>query len=364
MSKDYYKILGVEKGASADEIKKAFKKQAMQHHPDRPGGNEAKFKEMNEAYQVLSDTSKRQKYDQFGSDFEQQGGFGGGSWEDIMRASRGQGGGGFEFNFGGMDFGDLFGGAFSAQGGQGRHQAARGRDVQVDVELDFKEAAFGIEKELNLKKQEACDVCKGDGAEPGSKIDTCNTCKGQGQVVQMQRTILGNVQTVNTCSICHGRGKHASKKCLHCNGSGVHPKSTSVKVKIPAGIDNGQSIRLTGHGEAAPHQGQAGDLYVQVHLKPSKEFERDGFDVYGTTDISYRQAVLGDTVVIETIDGSLSIKIPEATESGALIRLKGKGIPEVNGRGRGDHFVRVKIKVPKKVSREAKKILEELDGAL
>lgn len=362
MSKDYYKILGVEKGASADEIKKAFKKAAMQHHPDRPGGNEAKFKEVNEAFQVLSDADKRSRYDQFGSDFEQQGGFGGGAgWEDFMRATRGQNGGGFEFNFGGMDFGDLFGGMF---GGNGGGRSKRGRDIQVDVELDFKEAAFGVEKEITLRKQDTCDVCKGDGAEPGSKLESCTTCHGTGQVVQQQRTFLGTVQSVSTCSICHGRGKHSSKKCLHCNGTGVHTKSSTIKVKIPAGIDDGQSIRITGHGEASPHMGTPGDLYVRAHLKPSKVFERDGFDVYTIANVSYRQAVVGDTVPVETIDGVVQVRIPEATESGSLIRLKAKGIPEVNGRGRGDHFVRVKIIVPKKVNRKAKELLEELDKEL
>lgn len=364
--KDYYKILGVEKNASQEEIKKAFKKSAMQHHPDRPGGNEAKFKEINEAYQVLGDTDKRKKFDQFGSDFEQQGGFGGGAnWEDFMNAARGQqsaqGGGGFQFNFGGNDFGDIFGDLFGFGGGGGGARQNRGRDIQVDVELDFKEAAFGIEKEVSLRKQSACDVCHGSGAEPGSKLETCPTCQGQGRVMQNQRTFLGNVQTVATCPTCNGQGQHASKKCKHCNGNGVQPKTATVKVKIPAGIDNGQSIRLSGHGEAAPHNGTAGDLYVQAHIRPSKIFKRDGFDVYVDQEITYSKAVLGATVDTETVHGIVKINIPEGTESGQLIRLRGKGIPEVNGRGNGDHYVRVKIHVPKKVSREARKLLDELD---
>lgn len=368
MSKDYYKILGIEKNASTDEVKKAFKKLAMQHHPDRQGGNEAKFKEINEAYQVLSDTDKRAKYDQFGSDFEQQGGFGGGAgWEDFMNAARGGGqNGGFEFNFGGTDFGDLFGDMFGMGGGRGaRGGQARGRDIQVDVQLDFKEAAFGVEKELNLRKQAACDVCQGSGAEPGSKMEQCTTCKGQGQVTQNQRTFLGTIQTAVVCPTCQGRRETPSKKCKHCSGSGVAVKSTTVKVKLPAGIDNGQSIRLTGHGEAAPHGGQAGDLYVAVHLKPSKVFERDGYDVYTNLDISFSQAVLGDTIPVETIDGEVKMVVPEATESGQLIRLKGKGIQHVNSsHSRGDHYVRVKIKVPKKVSKAAKKLLEDLRNEL
>jgi molecular chaperone DnaJ len=359
MGKDYYKILGVEKNSSPEEIKKAFKRLAMQHHPDRQGGDEAKFKEINEAYQVLSDADKRARYDQFGSDFEQQGGFGGGAgWEDFMKAARGQNGGaGFNFDFGGMDFGDMFGGMF---GGGGRQRENRGRDIQVDIEIDFKEAAFGVEKEISLRKQVACDVCSGSGAEPGSKVDTCETCKGQGQVVQNQRTFLGVMQTLATCPTCHGRGKFATKKCKHCGGDGTLAKTVSHKIKIPAGIDDGQSIRVTGVGEAAPHGGTTGDLYVQVHVKPSKVFSREGYDVFTDNEISFPQAVLGDDLEIETIDGKLTIVVPEGTESGQLIRLKGKGIQALNGRGRGDHYVRVKIRVPRKLSKNTKQALEDL----
>ena len=366
MSKDYYKILGVDKGASADEVKKAFKKAALEHHPDRPTGNEAKFKEANEAYQVLSDKDKRAKYDQFGSDFEQQGGFGGGmNWEDIMRATRGQGGGGgFEFNFGGQDFGDIFGDIFGGGRSRGGRRQARGNDIQVDIELDFKEAAFGVEKEISLRKQTACEVCTGTGAEPGSKMEPCGTCHGQGQVAQQQRTFLGTIQTMATCPTCQGRGEHSTKKCKHCGGDGIYSKNTTSTVKIPAGIDNGQSIRLSGHGEAAPHGGQAGDLYVAVHVRPSKEFERDGTDVYVEREISFPQAVLGDTIEVPTLDGTVKMLVPEGTESGQMIRLKDKGIVLVGRAQRGDQYVKIKIVVPKKPSRTAKKLLEELKGEL
>ncbi len=363
MSKDYYKILGIDKNATADDIKKAFKKMAMQHHPDRPGGNEAKFKEANEAYQVLSDAEKRQRYDQFGSDFEQQGGFGGGmNWEDVMRQARGQGGQGF----GGGDFsdlGDIFGSFFG--GGQSQNRGpARGRDIQVDVEIDFKEASFGVEKEMSLRKQSKCDVCGGTGGEPGSKMETCATCKGQGKVVQMQRTILGSMQTVATCPDCHGRGEKPSKKCKHCDGSGVAAKTSNIKVKIPAGIDNSQSIRLEGHGEAAAHGGQSGDLYVRVHVRPLKGFARDGYDVYTEKEISYPQAVLGDTIAVETLDGEVKLVVPEGTESGQQIRIKGRGTKHLERNARGDHYVKVKIRVPKKLSKETKKKLEELKKEL
>jgi molecular chaperone DnaJ len=359
MSKDYYKILGVEKNASVDDIKKAFKKAAMQHHPDRPGGNEAKFKEVNEAYQVLSDAEKRQRYDQFGSDFEQQGGFGGGmNWEDVMRQARGQGGFGGDFG----DLGDIFGSFFG--GGQQRRGPARGRDIQVDVEIDFKEAAFGLEREISLRKQDKCDVCHGTGGEPGSKMEKCTTCKGQGQVVQTQRTILGAMQTVATCSDCHGRGERAAKKCKHCGGDGILAKTSNVKIKIPAGIDNGQSIRLEGYGETAPHGGGSGDLYVRVHVRPSKIFQREGFDVYTGSEISYPQAVLGDHIEVETLDGIIKIAVPEGTESGQLIRIKGKGIQHLQRSARGDHYVKVKIRVPKKLSKEVRKKLDDLKTEL
>lgn len=362
MAKDYYQILGIDKNASSEEIKKAFKKLALQYHPDRPGGNEAKFKEINEAYQVLGDPEKRKRYDQFGADFEQQGGFGGATWEDFMRAARGQAGG-FQFDFGGQDLGDLFGDFFglgSTSARRGRASARRGQDIQVDIELDFKEAAFGVEKEISLRKQSACDVCGGTGAEPGSKLETCHTCKGQGQVVQTQRTFLGAMQTVSTCPTCQGRGQQASKKCKHCGGDGVLAKTSTLRVKIPAGIDEGQSIRLSNQGEAAPHAGASGDLYVRIHIRPGRIFEREGSDVYTNAEISFPQAVLGDTIAVETLEGIVKVVVPEGTESGQLIRLRGKGIPHLGSSGRGDHYVRIKIKVPKKVSRSVRKLLEDL----
>ena len=373
MSKDYYKILGVEKNATQDELKKAFKKLAMQHHPDRPGGDEKKFKEINEAFQVLGDAEKRKKFDQFGSDFEQQGGWGGagGSWEDVMNAFRqqqgGAGQGGFSFNFGGADFGDLFGGFGDLFGGGSSRRnghSSRGRDIQVDVEIDFKEAAFGIEKELSLRKQSKCDVCNGSGGEPGSKKETCGICHGQGQVTQVQRTFLGAMQTVVTCSACNGRGEKSSKICKHCGGDGILAKTSSINIKIPAGIDDGQSIRLSGHGEAAPHGGQSGDLYVQAHVRPQKVFHREGFDVYTDNEINFTQAVLGDKIEVETIDGQIRVAVPEGTESGQLIRLKGRGIFYLGRSGRGDHYVKIKIRIPRRVSRKVRKTLEELKSEL
>jgi len=366
MSKDYYKILGVEKNASPEEIKKAFKKLAMQHHPDRPGGDEKKFKEINEAYQVVGDADKRAKYDQFGSDFEQQGGFGSGAgWEDFMRAARGgQGGFNGNFDFGGIDLGDIFGDMFGGGRQRGGARQARGRDIQVDVEMDLKETVTGIEREISLRKQSTCDVCGGNGSESGSKLDTCSTCHGEGQVVQQQRTFLGVMQTVAVCPDCQGRGQKPSKKCKHCGGDGVLSKQTSIKVKIPAGIDDGESIRLTGYGEAAPHGGTSGDLYVRAHIRAHKGLKREGFDVYSEKEINFVQAVLGDKVEVEIVDGQVNLVIPEGIESGQLIKIKGHGITHLGRSSRGDHFVKVKIRVPRRLSRDARKKLEDLKGDL
>lgn len=368
MSKDYYKILNVDKGASADEIKKAFRKLAHQYHPDKQGGNEAKFKEINEAYQVLSDGDKRQKYDQFGADFEQQGGFGGGmGWDDFMRAARGQNGG-YGANFGGFDFSDIFGDVFGfGRGGGGRRQH-RGNDVQVDIEITFREAVFGVEKEIRLMKNNTCDVCSGTGAEPGSKIKTCDTCKGQGQVRQVQRTILGSMQTVVNCAACQGQGKIPEKSCKHCNGRGVKRSESVYTVKIPAGIDNGGVIRLSGRGEspafAKATAGEAGDLYVVVHVRAEKGFERREYDIYTEARINFAQAALGDQIDIDTLDGKKKLVIPEGTQSHQEFRLKGLGVPHVNSARRGDQFVTVIVDVPKKLSRGAKKLVEELKGEL
>lgn len=365
MSKDYYKILGIEKGATTEEIKKAFKKLAMQYHPDRPTGDEAKFKEVNEAYQVLSDNEKRSRYDQFGSDFNAQGGFGGGmNWDDFMRATRG-GQGGFSGNADFGDLGDIFGDLFGFGGGRGaRGGRSQGRDVQVDVEIDFKESAFGVERQLNLRKQTKCDVCHGEGAEPGSKIDTCATCGGRGQVVRQQQTFLGSMQTASTCPDCHGRGRKPSKLCKNCGGDGVLAKSTELKIKIPAGINDGEAIRVTGHGEDAPHNGVSGDLYVRIHVKPMHGFHRDGFDVFTETEINFSQAALGDKVEIETLDGQVKLVIPEGTQPEQLIRIKGKGITYLGKTIRGDQYVKVIVKVPKKVNRKLREALENMKEML
>ncbi len=360
MAKDYYKILGVDKGASAEEIKKAFRKLAHQHHPDKKGGDEAKFKEINEAFQVIGDETKRKQYDQFGADFEQQGGFGGGAgWEDFMRAARnGQGGMNFDFgNFGG--FGDVFGDMFGFGGG-GRGGPQRGNDIQVDVQLEFREAVFGVEKDIRLTKVNACDVCSGSGAEPGSKLNQCGECKGQGQVRRTQQTILGAMQTVVQCAKCHGAGQVPEKECKHCRGEGRVRSESSYKIKIPAGIDTGGAIRLSGKGEYPGKGGTAGDLYVRVHVKSDKHLVREGNDIFTDAHVTFPQAALGAQIEIETLDGKKKIEVPEGTQSQQRIRLRDLGVPHLNSSRRGDHYVTIIVDVPKKLNRTAKKLLEDL----
>lgn len=360
MGKDYYKILNVEKGATADEIKKAFRKLAHKYHPDKKDGNEEKFKEVNEAYQVLGNEQKRKQYDQFGADFDQQGGFGGGAgWEDFMRAARG--GGGMQFDFGDIDLGDLFGGMF---GGGRRRRSRRGGDIQVDVQLEFREAVFGVEREIRLNKNNDCDVCTGSGAEPGSEVKKCEKCDGRGQVKRVQQTILGAMQTVGTCPSCAGAGEKAEKSCKHCGGDGRVRSESKYKVKIPAGIHDGGAIKLDGYGESGGVGAAAGDLYVVVHVQKDKVFQREGDDIFTDLHISYPQAVLGDKIEIETLDGRKKLVIPEATQSHQQIRLKGLGVPHLRGSGRGSHYVRVIVDVPKKVNRKTKKILEDLKDSL
>lgn len=361
MSKDYYKVLGVEKSASQHEIKKAFRKKAHKYHPDKKTGDEEKFKEVNEAYQVLGDENKRKQYDQFGANFDQQGGFGGGmNWDDFMRATRGQGGA--NFNFGGVDLGDIFGDLFGFGGGGrgGGRRTVRGRDIQVDVELDFREAVFGVEKEISVTKNNPCDICDGSGQEPGSKMNTCGECDGKGQVVRIQRTILGAMQSASMCALCRGTGQIPEKSCKHCGGDGTVRSKTELKVKIPAGIHHGASIRLTGKGEHPGIGGVPGDLYVLVHVKDHDDFVREGDTIYSETHIQYPQAVLGDTIEIKTLEGKKKLVIPAGTQSHQKFRLKGLGVPHLRGSGKGDQYVTVIVDVPKKLSRKMKKLMKEL----
>lgn len=351
MSKDYYNIIGVQKNASADEIKTAFRKKAHQHHPDK-GGDAEKFKELNEAYQVLSNPQKRQQYDQFGSDF--QSGQAGGGYGGF-------GGQGMNINM--DDLGDLFGGfgdIFGGFGGGRSRKSTKGRDLVLEVKITFQEAAFGVEKELSYPRVGACSFCQGSGAAPGTKINNCHNCHGTGRVSQIQRTILGNIQTQASCPECHGEGKIPEKKCSHCQGTGRGRVEEKFTIKIPAGIDNGESIRVSGRGEVSEKGIPAGDLLVQVQVLNHRRLVRDEDDVRSVEIIDVKTAILGGKIEIETLDGSFDLKIPEGTQPSTIFRLKEKGINHLRSRGRGDHFVEIKVEIPKGISRQNKKILEEL----
>ncbi len=360
MSKDYYNILGVDKNASQDEIKKAFRKKAHEYHPDKKTGNEAKFKEVNEAYQVLGDAKKRAQYDQFGSAFENGQAGGGYSGFEGFRDFSGFANG---FNVDMDDLGDIFGGIgdiFGFGGGRGRKRQSRGADLQTILSISFQEAVFGTEKEVSLRKEVACEKCQGSGAEPGAKIETCSTCKGSGRVTKVQRTILGNIQAQTVCPDCNGEGKTVSKKCPNCNGSGTEQKQVKLKIKIPAGIDNGETIRLSGQGGAGPKGSSAGDLYIQVQVENDKRFERRGYDIYSKKEISFTQAALGDKIEVETVEGTVKLKIPEGTQSGTIFKLRGKGIEKLRSSGKGDHFVEIVVVTPKNLTKKQKSLLKEL----
>lgn len=356
--RDYYEVLGVAKGASDDEIKKAYRKLAKKYHPDvnkDNAGAAEKFKEAGEAYEVLSDSSKRAKYDQFG--------FAG--VDPSYGAGQGGGFGGFDMGgFGDLGdiLGSMFGGGFGGGGRQSRQNAPRrGETLRKSVILSFEEAAFGCKKEITLDRIENCDECGGTGAAKGTTADTCPNCHGSGVVTQTQRTPLGMFQTQGACPNCHGTGKIIKTPCKKCGGSGHLRRSRTLEVNIPAGIDDGQSIQLRGQGGAGANGGPAGDVLVTVSIRPHPIFTREGSDVICEIPISFTQASLGDTLQVPTIDGKIEYKVPEGTQTGTVFRMRGKGIQNVNGRGRGDQFVRVNIEVPKNLSDKQKKLLREFE---
>lgn len=351
MAQDFYDVLGVSKSATKEEIKKAYYKLAHQHHPHK-GGDEKKMKEINEAYAVLGNEEKRKQYDQFGGAFNQAGGFGGG-FNDFASNFGGQGAN-VNFDFG--DLGDIFGDFF---GGSSRsRQRARGADIETTITINFEEAVFGTEKKFSLNKDVICNHCKGSGGEPGTKVSTCSTCRGTGQVV---KSVGFGIGLPSTCSQCSGQGQQIEKKCTTCHGSGVKKEAEEIKVKIPAGIDDGQSIRLSGRGAAGQKGTPAGDLYLRINVAPDKRFVRNGYDLRSKAQISIKQAILGDKIEIETVDGKVKLKIPEGTHSGKVFRIKGKGVNHLQGKGRGDQLVEVTVNIPSKLSRKQKDLLKELD---
>jgi molecular chaperone DnaJ len=368
MADDYYKILGVEKGASDDEIKKAYRKLAHQHHPDKTGGDEKKFKEINEAYQVLSDKAKRQQYDQFGRNFSggAQGGPGGGfdfSGFDFGNFSS-QGSSPFGAEFGGTDFEDIFSNIFGGGGRSGRgRRKSRGQDIQVDIEITFLEMVRGTKRKVNLYKSAQCDRCSGSGGEPGTKMKTCPVCHGSGRVQKTTRSFFGSFSQVSVCAECEGQGKIHEKKCAKCGGNGRIKAEQEIEINIPAGIENGQTISIRGAGEAGEKGAEAGDLYALIHVAEHAKFTRKNNDILSSEEIRFSAAVLGGEIEIETIDGKLILKIPSGTESGETFRIKSKGVPDLRGGQRGNHLVKIIVRIPKRISREQKQIIEELERA-
>ena len=356
---DYYEVLGIQKGASEDEIKKAYKKLARKYHPDmNPGDKEAeeKFKEVNEANEVLSDPEKKARYDQFGFagvDPNYGAGAGGGAY-----------GGGFDFGALGDIFGSFFGGGFG--GGQRRNPNApqRGESIRASVSVSFTEAAFGCEKSVTLERSEQCPTCKGNGCAPGTTPEICPDCHGTGTVQTRRQTPMGVFASNGPCRKCGGTGRLIHQPCPDCRGTGAVRKRKTIKVNIPAGIDHGQTISLRGQGNAGKNGGPAGDLLITVMVQPHELFRRDGVDVFCEAPITFAQAVLGAELEIPTIDGKVKYSIPEGTQTGTVFRLKGKGIPVLNGRGRGDQYVTVTIETPRNLNKEQREALRRFSETL
>ena len=353
MSKrDYYEVLGVSKNASADELKSAFRRLAREYHPDVSKDPEAeeKFKEINEAYGILSDQQKRAQYDRFG-----HAGVG-----DM---------GGMNYDFTG-DFSDIFEGLFGSFGfgGMGgrrsRNAPRRGRDLQKEVTLEFEEAVFGVEKEIKFSRDEVCSTCNGNGAEPGSKINTCPTCQGRGEVRQVRQTILGQVMQTTTCPTCNGRGKTIETRCHTCNGRGLERKTIKKKVKIPAGVEKGTQIRLGGEGQPGVNGGPRGNLYLILNVKPHAFFQRRNDDILLNLDINVAQAVLGTEIDVPTVDGSEKLRIPAGTQPGKVFKLKARGVPKLQRSGRGDQLVIININIPKHLSKQQRELFEALAETL
>lgn len=356
MSKrDYYEVLGISKNASADEIKKAFRQAAVKYHPDKEGGDEAKFKEINEAYDVLKDAQKRQRYDQFG-----HAGVGGASGGGYSGGNPFEGFQGQNINFDfGEGLGDIFGQFFG--GGQRQRAPQRGRDVEVGLQLTFEEAIFGIETKIDLDLEGECYHCKGTTVEPGHDMKTCPTCQGAGQQTRIVNTMFGAIQQTVTCETCQGRGKVPEKVCTVCHGKGTERRRESIKLKVPAGIDDGATIRLSGRGEAIA-AGQKGDLYVNIRVKAHKRFTREGDIILSEEHVSMVDAALGTEIDVETVDGMVRMKVPAGTQSGTDFKLSGHGVPHMNSERRGPHIVNIIVDTPTKLSKKQRELLEAFES--
>jgi molecular chaperone DnaJ len=346
--RDYYEALGVNKDASADELKKAYRKKAIEFHPDR-GGDEAKFKEVNEAYEVLKDTSKRQRYDQFGHAGV------GGNGADPYAGFGGQGQN-VNFDFGDMGLDDFFSTFFGGQAG-GQRQRSRGQDVNTGIDISFENAIFGTEIEVRFGSDIACEHCKGTTVEPGHELKTCDTCGGRGQVNQAVRTDFGNIEQATICPTCHGSGKVTEKVCTVCHGKGTQFKNRELQIKVPAGIDDGTTIRLREQGNAVA-RGETGDLYVDVRVKPHKKFTREGDLILSEENVGMIAAALGTEIDVETVDGPVRMKVPAGTQSGTDFKLSGHGVPHMRGSGRGAHIVTLVVETPTKLTKEQHDLLE------
>lgn len=351
-NRDYYEILGLQKGASDEDIKKAFRKLALQYHPDRNPGNkeaEEKFKEINEAYQVLSDPQKKSQYDQFGTTDFSGGGFDASNF-----------GGGFDFSdFGG--FGDIFdsffGGSGSGSSRKRRNGPERGSDLEYNINLSFNEAIFGVEKEVAINRSEKCEVCGGTGAKHGSHPKTCDKCGGTGQIRTQRSTPLGSFVSMSTCDKCGGKGTVISDPCSSCGGTGKVRKQRRIKVKIPAGVDTGNILPLRGQGDQGGNGGPSGDLYINIRVAAHEIFKRKDFDIYIDSHISFAKAAVGTEIKVPTVDGDVKYEIPSGTQPNTVFRLRGKGVPKVNGHGRGDQYVNIVVDIPKNLNQKQKDAL-------
>src|SRR3989344_3360795 len=350
---NYYDMLGVSKDASEDEIKKAFRKLAHKHHPDKGGGDEKKFKEINEAYQVLSNKEKRHQYDQFGQTFS---GNGSGQRSGFGGFEGGQASG---FDFSGTGFEDIFSEMFGGAGRSGGRVRA-GADIQVDVEIAFEEMVAGVKKELRLRKLARCHVCDGTGGKPGSQADTCGDCGGSGQIRRTVQTIFGAFAQAAPCERCHGRGKAYKEKCADCHGAGRTEQEEQITIEIPAGVHDEQTLSMRGGGAAGEDGAPAGDLFINIHIRPHTFLKRQGYNIVSSLDITFAQAALGDKVTVQTVAGDVVMKIPAGTQPGEVFRVRGKGVPHLGQFGRGDHLVTVHLKIPKKLSREERELIEKL----
>jgi molecular chaperone DnaJ len=350
--KDYYQILGLEKGATRDEVKKAFRKLSAQFHPDKKTGDEAKYKEITEAYATLGDEKKKAEYDTYGHSFNGGGQPGGGqpgggfNWGGFQQGA----GGSFEF-----DISDIF---ENFGFGGGSRQQARGRDISIDINLNFEESIFGVTRKVLITKNATCTVCDGSGAKKGTTMDTCSTCNGAGKIHEARQTMMGSFSTVRECSTCNGTGKVPKERCSNCAGAGVARTQEEIQIKVPAGIQNGEVIRMTSRGEAMKG-GQTGDLYIKIQVEPHSTIKRDGANLYTKQLIKFTDALLGATYKIPTLDGEVAVNIPAGITHGELLRIKNKGVP-VDGSRRGDFMIKIEILYPKTLSKKAKKLVEDL----